>query len=330
MPVWSLRSLKRPLSPEPVTAGVTPPWLRPTGVRLVVMLVLFVAVGTLTGVVEASGEVHPVPALMSGAAVGAIALLLYGAVVRAMERRAATELATAAARPGLRTGILLGLGLFTVTIAVIALFGGYRVAGWGSVGGAVSMFGLMVSAAVTEEILFRGVVFRLVEELTGTWGALVISGLLFGVVHLVNPGATVWGAVAIAVEAGLMLGAAYAATRSLWLPIGLHLGWNLAAGGIFSTTLSGAAGGPTGLFDGAMSGNAALTGGTFGPEASVVAILVCGLPTLVFLRLARRRGRLLTRRQSAARRGLAEPWSEPRSESWSEPRSASGDPRRPV
>jgi hypothetical protein len=56
MPVWNLRSLKKPLSPEPVTAGVTPPWLRHTGVRLEVMLVLFAAVGALTGVVEASGD----------------------------------------------------------------------------------------------------------------------------------------------------------------------------------------------------------------------------------------------------------------------------------
>lgn len=307
MPVWSSRSLGRPLSQEPVAAGVTPRWLRPAGARLVLMLVLFAAVSALAGVVEASAGIHPVAALPTGLALGALALLLYGAVVRAVERRAATELLPTAARSGLRTGVLLGLGLFTVTIAVITLSGGYRVAGWGSPGGAVSLLGLMTAVAVTEELLFRAVVFRLVEELAGTWAALAISGVLFGALHLVNPDATVWGAVAVAVEAGLLLGAVYAATRTVWLPIGLHLGWNLAESGIFSTTVSGSDGTETGLLDGVLSGSVALTGGSFGPEASVVAILVCGLPTLVFLRVARQRGHVLTRRQCSARRGLPEP-----------------------
>jgi membrane protease YdiL (CAAX protease family) len=185
----------------------------------------------------------------------------------------------------------------TATITVIALFGGYDTEGGASVGGALTVLGLMAAIAVTEELLFRGVVFRLVEELTGTWGALLISTLLFGALHLVNPDATVWGALAIAVEAGLMLGAAYAATRTLWLPIGLHFGWNFAESGIFGTTVSGSDGTPEGLFHGELSGPSVLTGGSFGPEASIVAVLVCAIPTIVFLRVAKRRGRLYTRRQ---------------------------------
>lgn len=305
MPAWRPRALDRPLSQEPVAAGATARWLRPPGVRLVLMLVLFAAVSALAGVVEAAAGIHPLAALLSGLALGALALLLYGAVVRAVERRAATELLPMAARPGLSTGVLLGLGLFTVTIAVIALSGGYSVAGWGSPGGAVSLLGLMAVVAVTEELLFRAVVFRLVEELTGTWAALAISGVLFGALHLVNPDATVWGAMAIAVEAGLLLGAVYAATRTVWLPIGLHFGWNAAESALFSTTVSGSDGTETGLLDGDLSGSVALTGGTFGPEASVVAIFVCGLATLVFLRIARQRGQVLTRHQMATLQNLS-------------------------
>ncbi|WP_030559105.1 CPBP family intramembrane glutamic endopeptidase, partial [Streptomyces exfoliatus] len=124
---------------------------------------------------------------------------------------------------------------FGVVIANIAFLGHYEIHGLGSVTGALGLVGFMAAAAATEEVMFRGVLFRLVEERTGTWIALSLSGLVFGLVHLLNPHADLWGAVAIAIEAGGMLGAAYIATRSLWLPIGLHFGWNFAAAGIFST-----------------------------------------------------------------------------------------------
>ncbi|MDT0300650.1 CPBP family intramembrane glutamic endopeptidase [Streptomonospora wellingtoniae] len=137
-----------------------------------------------------------------------------------MEQRAGVELDPATAASGLARGFLIGLGLFTATIALIAMFGGYETAGGRSFGGMAAVLGLMTGVAVTEELLFRGVLFRLLEEVGGTSAALVVSAVLFGAVHLANPGSTVWGALAIAVEAGLMLGAAYAATRNLWVPIG--------------------------------------------------------------------------------------------------------------
>ncbi len=84
----------------------------------------------------------------------------------------------------------------------------------------------MCAVAVSEEILFRGVIFRFIQAAWGgTWIALGgASAAAFGLVHLINPGATLWGgALAVAAEAGLLLGAAFVATGSLWLPIGLHL-----------------------------------------------------------------------------------------------------------
>ncbi|MFD9321186.1 CPBP family intramembrane glutamic endopeptidase [Streptomyces sp. NPDC060053] len=272
--------------------------VRPAGVRLVAMVVLFVAVTSLAAGARAVAGDDPLLSLLFGAAVVALALTSYAAVVRALEQRPVSELDTTTAASGLRTGTLVGLGLFTATIAIVALFGGYGTKGGVSVGGAVTVFGTMAGVAVTEELLFRGVVFRLLEELTGTRGALTISALLFGVLHLVNPDATVWGALAIAVEGGLMLGAAYVATRSLWLPIGLHLGWNFAESGIYGTTVSGNEDAPAGLLQGVLSGPDALTGGSFGPEAGVAAILVCVVPTVVFLRAAGRRGGFRTRRRS--------------------------------
>ncbi|MGC5562938.1 lysostaphin resistance A-like protein [Streptomyces sp. FR-108] len=268
----------------------------PAGARLAVLVVLFVLVtGLAAGMRSVAGD-NPVLSLLVGAVSALIALTVYAAAVRFLEQRPATELDTAA-WSGLRVGAAVGLGLFAVTLALIALFGGYGTKGGVSVGGALTVLGMMAGVAVVEELLFRGIVFRLVEELTGTWGAMVISGLLFGGLHLANSEATVWGALAIAVEAGLMLGACYAATRTLWMPIGLHFGWNFALSGIFGVTVSGNDDMPAGLLHGVLSGPEAITGGGFGPEASVFAILVCAVPTVVFLRTARRRGRVFTRHQ---------------------------------
>ncbi|MFD6289762.1 CPBP family intramembrane glutamic endopeptidase [Streptomyces sp. NPDC060205] len=269
----------------------------PAGVRLAVMVVLFVLVtGLAAGLRSVAGD-NPVLSLLFGAVSVLIALTVYAAAVRILEQRPVTELDTTDAGSGLRVGTAAGLGLLAATIALIALFGGYGTEGGVSVGGALTVLGMMAGVSVVEEVLFRGIIFRLVEELTGTRGAMVISGVLFGGLHLVNSGATVWGALAIAIEAGLMLGAVYAATRSLWLPIGLHFGWNFALSGIFGVTVSGNDDQPTGLLHGVLSGPEAITGGGFGPEASIFAILVCTVPTVVFLRIAKRRGRLYTRQQ---------------------------------
>lgn len=283
---------------RPAAAGTRSRGPRPAWVRLVLLLVLFLLIDAVVGpVAEGLGDV-PVAGLPVGLALAALVLLVYRTVVGRLERRDVDELARDGAVAQVRRGTLIGLGLCAVVIGVIAAFGAYA-ATWGSVGVALTSFGLMCAVAVTEELMFRGVLFRLLEEMAGTWGALVVSALLFGGLHLVNPNATIWGAIAIAIEAGLMLGAAYAATRSLWLPIGIHLGWNFAQSGIFGVTMSGGHA-AAGLLKGTLTGSLMLTGGTFGPDGSLVSIVICGIPAIWFLRLAARRGRIHHRR--AARR----------------------------
>jgi membrane protease YdiL (CAAX protease family) len=271
-------------------------------IRLPVMAVLLLVADILAeGVISTVDDV-PVVGLVVGLVLGCLLLLGYVGLVRWLEhRRHPAELALADAAPALGRGALLGFGLFAATLAVIALFGGYRVLGYGSVFGMLNALGLMWTVGVGEELVFRGALYRILEEKTGSYWAIVISGLVFGGVHVVNPHGTVVGALAIAVEAGLLIGAAYAATRSLWLVIGFHTAWNLAEGGIFGTAVSGSGAGPAvGLLRAVTSGPELLTGGQFGPEASIVAVIVCGVPTVLFLRLAKRRGRLVGRRRPVA------------------------------
>ncbi|MBB2923001.1 CPBP family intramembrane glutamic endopeptidase [Cellulomonas cellasea] len=238
--------------------------------------------------------------LLLGALTAGLALAGYAWVVRRTERRAPTEVGGAGAGSATGRGVLLGVLMFGLVIACIALTGGYQVDGWGSVTVATGLIGFTAAAAVTEELAFRGVLFRVVEERAGTWGALALTAVLFGAMHLANPDATIWGAVAIAIEAGGMLGAAYAATRTLWLPIGLHAGWNVAAAGIFGTEVSGSDA-PQGLLEGVTSGPVLLSGGAFGPEGSLFAVLAGAALTVVFLRLAHRRGRIVPARRRADR-----------------------------
>ncbi|MEO3924172.1 CPBP family intramembrane glutamic endopeptidase [Micromonosporaceae bacterium B7E4] len=266
--------------------------LKQFGAVAAVALAGSLAVGAVRG--------NPFLTLGLGLATAVLALLTYAWVVRRTERRAPVEVAGKGAGAAVGRGLLIGVGMFAAVIANIALLGGYRIDGMGSAAGALAVLGFMAAAAVTEELIFRGILFRIVEERIGTWGSLVLTGLLFGLAHLFNAHATLWGAIAIAVEAGGMLAAAYAATRTLWLPIGLHFGWNFAQAGVFGTTTSGRTG-PEGLLDGVLSGPTLLSGGEFGPEASLYAVLAGVLLTIVFMWLARRRGHLVPRRRRTAR-----------------------------
>lgn len=113
---------------------------------------------------------------------------------------------------------------------------------------------------------------RLCSTIIGTWGALLLSAAIFGGLHAFNPGATAAGVVSTAL-AGVLLGAVFVATRRLWLPIGLHTGWNFGEGAIFGTPVSGLDGIP-GVIAGTLKGPDVLTGGPYGPEASIVAVVV--------------------------------------------------------
>ena len=220
----------------------------------------------------------------AGAAlVAALCLGTYIAGSKWIEHRTPTELAIRHALPELGAGMFAGLTLFSSVMLLLLACGVYHSSGWGTMGQLAGGFGLAVLAGIVEEILFRGLLFRLSAKLIGTWGALALTAALFGAAHAANRGATLSSSVAIAVEAGILLGATYAATKRLWLPIGLHVGWNFTEGSLFGMTLSGNKM-ASGLVQGSLSGPRILTGGEFGPEASIIAVIVCLAAAVYFIR----------------------------------------------
>ena len=197
----------------------------------------------------------------------------YYGFVRVIERRSVTELSSQNMFVELASGILVGAILFSVTIGILWLLGYYKVIGINPWTVIFSWLVLAIISGISEELLFRGILFRVVEESLGTWFSLAISALIFGLFHLANPNATLWGAIAIAIEAGIMLAAAFVYTRRLWLPIGIHFAWNFVQGAIFGVAVSGNE--ATGLLQSTLSGPPLLSGGDFGAEGSIFAVLVC-------------------------------------------------------
>ncbi|WP_394832977.1 CPBP family intramembrane metalloprotease [Pendulispora rubella] len=230
---------------------------------------------------------RPVVHLLSAAAATAV----YIANVRAIERRELVEFRLDGAGRETAMGLLIGAALFSVTMAILCIGGAWTLTGVNSVGAMGYPLVSALAAGVSEEILFRGVFFRIVEESLGSWIALALSAILFGLVHAPNPGATTVSTVAIALEAGILLAAGYMCTRRLWLVMALHMAWNFTEGGIFGTSVSGTE--AHGLLAIEFHGPDLLTGGAFGPEASLVAVAVCMVAGATFLARAHRTNRIV-------------------------------------
>jgi uncharacterized protein len=220
------------------------------------------------------------------------ALLGYAILVRLIERRRMRELSPRAIPSYGLVGFLSGAVLFSLVVGVLYLAGSYHVTGTDpQVDWLPGVLVAGIGAGIGEEIIARGVIFRIVEEGLGTWWALLISALFFGGAHIFNPGATLWSSAAIAIEAGLLLAMIYHVTRSLWACIGLHAGWNIMQGTVYGIPVSGGA--SKGWLISNRTGPDWLSGGVFGAEASVVALLACSLVTLALLVVALRRSSIV-------------------------------------
>lgn len=233
------------------------------------------------------------PVLAVAGAVAAVAV--YWAVMRYVARRSTPEIAKA--RAGRHA--LLGIGLGVVFIGgsmlmVLTEFSFTRASG-SAMATVASIAAVQLGAAVTEELLFRGLLLQGLERLCGSGVALAITAVLFGGIHLANPGATLWTGFAIAVEAGVLLGAAFLWLRSIWLVVGLHFAWNTSVG-LLGVPVSGHA--SQGLLVAEPTGPDLLTGGQFGIEGSIIPVLVSLLLALPMLIAARKRGNLVPMRRA--------------------------------
>ncbi len=269
----------------------------PFVVIIVGFVVLFGGVeGTAAALVYGLGG-GPWVVLVTAIVVAPLAVLVYwGLITRFLEGRpTAPEIALNERTPRLLIGgFVLAVIVMAVAYAVIALVGGVTIsAGDPWLTAIAAALGLAIFAGVVEELFLRGVLFRVTEQYLGTWLALAASALFFGFLHLANPEASLWAGIAIALEAGVSLAALYVLTRSLWAPIGMHIGWNLSES-LLGVPVSGNE--PNGLITTTFLGADWLTGGAFGMEASLIVVLAWLIVATVLLVLAGRRGLLISPR----------------------------------
>jgi membrane protease YdiL (CAAX protease family) len=231
-------------------------------------------------------------AIVAAAGMIALAMWIYVGFARFVEQREPGDLALEAMPRELGIGILVGAGLYTAGILVLMMLGITRIEGTNPVSIMLPAISMALSSGFLEELLFRGALFRIVEEWLGSWIAVVVSSVVFGFVHLMNPAATLTGAIFISIEAGLLLAAAYMVTRRLWLGMGFHVSWNYTQSAVFGGVVSGGVAEP-GLFKTVTVGPELLTGGGFGLEASLVPCVLATTAGVVLAVMAVRRGHVV-------------------------------------
>ena len=263
------------------------------GVTLPATILLFVVLGAVAPVVGAADGAGGIAAVLGEAALIAAAIAAFVGIVRLVDRRPASDIGLqptrrwlaelgvggllGAAMVGATVLVLLGSGLATVEGTAVTregdLLGGLSVPAGLAVG--TVLFFLL---AALEELVFRG--YLLVNVAEGVRGitddrtavrvGMASTAVLFGFVHALNPGASALSILSITLF-GLLLGASYALTDRLGLPIGIHVAWNLALGPVFGLPVSGLGTG-TALLAVAADGPSVVTGGAFGPEGGLVAL----------------------------------------------------------
>lgn len=230
--------------------------------------------------------------LIKGIIVSSLAITSYIIFFKNYEKRKVTELSTNGIARNLIVGTLIGAVLQSLTILVIYLNGSFSIISVNPVSSIIIPLTIAFTIAILEEILIRGIIFRVMEEKLGSYIALIVSALIFGALHLPNANSTLLSALCIAVEAGLLLGAAFMYSRNLWFPIALHFAWNFMQSGIFGAITSGNEK-TNSLLVTKIEGSTLITGGEFGPEGTIQAAIFCTIATVVLLILCHKENKII-------------------------------------
>lgn len=264
---------------------------------LVALLFAVLLYAMATAIARAAGSqlppMHPLARTAIQGALGiALVFAVYKLAIRHLGEREHDDLPLRGMGRDLGLGILAGVAIFSLVVGLAAAADVYNISGYGGTGDLLrALIVIAILPAFMEEMLFRGILFRWVEEFGGSWAALVVTSAFFGIAHAWNPNASWFASFAIAMEAGLLLGGSYMLTRSLWMPIGLHAAWNYTQGFLFDVPVSGQD--QNGLVVAQLSGPELLSGGRFGLEASLIAVVIATAAGVWLIWLAVKRGEVM-------------------------------------
>ncbi len=224
--------------------------------------------------------------LIKGIIASAVVIGTYILLFTRLEKRDINELSIKGATEYIITGSAIGIALQSITIVVMVIAGDFTIISVNPVSNMILPFTISFSVAIFEEILIRGIIFRILEEKFGSYISLIISAIIFGVLHLANTNSTILSSLCVGIERGLLIGAAYIYARNLWFPIAIHFSWNFMQSGIFGAITLGNEN-TSSLFTSRVTGNYWVTGGQFGPEGTIQAVVICLLGFLLLLHLGK-------------------------------------------
>ena len=285
---------KRFLHPGPMR------WLRAVGwmVLLFVVFTMVYAGAQAVGnpLFKKGGHILEVLEVLAICCAG---LGLYGVLVWLAEGRWPQELNLREAPLELLGGLAIGAAMLSAAVGGLYALGVYEISGprpssaWGTIA-------MAIESGFMEELIMRAIILRLLMRAFGIWPALVVQAALFGAMHLANPNATPVAAAAIAVEAGLMLAGFYLLTGRLWMSIGVHAAWNFTQGWVWGASVSGIPVVESWLVSKPKPGAPEfLSGGAFGPEASLPAMVVGTLVAVVVLWMSWKKGNFKAKADAA-------------------------------
>lgn len=279
-------------TPPPAMPETTPRWRRvlrhPVARMLAASLAMLLALALSFALMESllpKGNLVAWPNLVAALACA----LGYWAYVIRVERREVTELSGSGALTEWSRGAALGVLLGLLTLAPLWALGVYRIEGFGDGFQLINQAPEMLLVSVFEELLIRGVIFRIAEQAWGSRRALVLSTGLFVAAHL--PGEISLLGLLVTAAASIAFTAAFQVSRRLWWPIGMHFAWNYLFSAVFSIPVSGHE--AKGWLRGSLDGPEWLSGGAYGVEASAMALLVWAVAGALLLSQARTRGRFM-------------------------------------
>jgi membrane protease YdiL (CAAX protease family) len=219
-------------------------------------------------------------------------LAAYHTLFRHYEKRAILELSRTSLVKESLLGFFLGTLCITLIILILYTLGNYNVLSIDSVSALWVLLFYFITLSVFEEVIFRGIIYRIAEENLGTNLALIVSALLFGLAHLPNEHANVVSVISAA-SGGLLAGLLFSLTKRLWLPIFFHAGWNWAQASL-GVAVSGIEELP-GFLQGRLEGPELITGGAFGPENSIITVVLILVLSGVVYYLTLKRGNVIHR-----------------------------------
>lgn len=213
-----------------------------------------------------------------------VLMLSYYYLFRFYEKRTIPELKFAKLPMESGLGVASSVASLSLILLVISLLGGFEIiSANNNIVSVLPVFLVILYLAALEEIMFRGILYRIIEQSLGTNLALVISGLFFGFAHAANPNAE-WTSIFNIALAGILLGLMYSYFRSLWFVTFFHAGWNFTQV-FFGCPLSGTEDFMKyAYFNSQQTGNDLISGGAFGPENSVIALIFIFLLSMYFYR----------------------------------------------